>query len=72
MKTRDSDDYGSAFEAVSEQKQYKISRTALRHVQEKDLFHHYHRFDIVGINLLASSPEIELIKDAFELKCKGY
>lgn len=68
IKTRSSSGFGLPQEAVDRFKQGKLVQVAKAYMAQ----HHLEdtittRFDVVAIHLTPSGPEIELIKDAFQL-----
>jgi putative endonuclease len=67
VKTRHSDRYGLPQEAVSDSKQRQISKVALTYLKENRLLDKKARFDVVSIIFSADKPQLELIKNAFEL-----
>lgn len=67
VKTRNTNHFGSAFEAVSWAKQRKIAKVALSFLKEKNLLDRKARFDVVSIDTSAKAPKLALLKDAFEL-----
>lgn len=67
VKTRRSAHFGSPKEAVSIQKQKKISMVALYYLKTSGLITAKARFDVIAINLNRDKPRIEIIKNAFEL-----
>lgn len=67
VKTRSSDKFGLPQEAVSKFKQKQISKTALMFLKENRLLDKSSRFDVVSVIYAQDSPEIDLIKNAFEL-----
>jgi putative endonuclease len=67
VKTRQSEIYGSPFEAVTRWKQRKLVRVAESYLKYKHIRDPKARFDVVGVVLGESeSPSIELIQGAFE------
>lgn len=68
VKSRSSDRFGFAKEAVSRLKQKQISRVALSFLKEKKLLDKKARFDVVALDNYGSGEKISLIKDAFELE----
>ncbi|MFU8818172.1 MAG: YraN family protein [Desulfurivibrio sp.] len=67
VKSRRGDLFGSALEAVDRRKQAKIARAAREYlVRERD-DHPAARFDVVAVTFVGGKPEIELVKNAFEL-----
>jgi putative endonuclease len=68
IKTRRGRTLEYAKEAVNERKRHKITQTALVFLKENDCEEIKSRFDVVAINLGQGGEEIEVIKDAFELK----
>ena len=53
--------------AVTSMKQKKISMAALYYLKTRKLSNVKARFDVVAINFSKQLPEIEIIKNAFEL-----
>jgi len=68
VKTRTSMAFGPPQLAVNSTKQMQLSKVALYFLKEKQLEDVKARFDVVAILLRAKGEEIELIKDAFDLK----
>jgi putative endonuclease len=67
VKTRATRDFGGPAAAVHERKQRQLSKVALVYLSQKKLFNIPARFDVVAVELLAPSPRIEVIQNAFEL-----
>ncbi len=67
VKSRSSDRFGFALEAVSRLKQKQISKVALSFLKEKNLLDKKARFDVVALDCPGVKERISLIKDAFEL-----
>jgi len=67
VKARHSELFGSPADAVSRHKQRQISKAALCYLKENRLLERSARFDVVTLLYERDSPEISLIKDAFEL-----
>jgi len=68
VKTRRSTYYGHPKEAITLDKQKKISMTALEYLKKHKLIHSKARFDVITISYISQKPDIQLIKNAFELK----
>jgi putative endonuclease len=68
VKTRTSTTFGPPQLAVNSTKQMQLSKVALYFLKEKKLEEVKARFDVVAILLGPKGEEIELIKDAFDLK----
>ena len=68
VKTRSSDAAGVPAEAVDDQKQERITRTALSYLKRHDLLNCSVRFDVIAVNWPSSSakPAISHFKSAFE------
>ena len=68
VKTRTSTAFGPPQLAVNSAKQMQLSKVALYFLKEKKLEEVKARFDVVAILLRPKGEEIELIKDAFDLR----
>jgi putative endonuclease len=68
VKTRTSTTFGPPQLAVNPKKQSQMSKVALNFLKEKKLEDVKARFDVVAILLGSKGAEIELIKDAFDLR----
>ncbi|PIV21224.1 MAG: YraN family protein [Deltaproteobacteria bacterium CG_4_8_14_3_um_filter_45_9] len=68
VKTRTSTLFGPPQLAVNSSKQRQLSKVALNYLNEKRLKDVKARFDVVAILLGQKGEEIELIRDAFDLK----
>jgi putative endonuclease len=68
VKTRTSTAFGPPQSAVNSPKQMQLSKVALCFLKEKCLEDIKARFDVVAILLGPNREEIELIKDAFDLR----
>ncbi len=68
VKTRTSTMFGPPQLAVNPKKQSQMSKVALNFLKEKKLEDVKARFDVVAILLGPKGAEIELIKDAFDLR----
>jgi len=68
VKTRTSTTFGPPQLAVNPTKQKQLSKVALYFLKEKGIEEMKARFDVVAILLGPKGAEIELIKDAFDLK----
>jgi putative endonuclease len=68
VKTRTSMDFGPPQLAVNPTKQMQLSKVALNFLKEKRVEDVKARFDVVAIVLKPTGEEVELIKDAFDLK----
>ena len=67
VKTRRTDEFGGPKWAVTPQKQRKISMVALNYLKETEQMGRKARFDVVAIRMLQEAPDVEIIKNAFEL-----
>ena len=68
VKTRTSTTFGPPQLAVNPKKQSQMSKVALHFLKEKKLEDAKARFDVVAILLAPKGEEIELVKDAFDLR----
>jgi putative endonuclease len=66
VKTRTSGAFGHPVEAVDRRKQHQISVTALDYLSRHDLLDEPARFDVVGVVVGSSAPDITHIVNAFE------
>ena len=67
VKTRTSVHFGSPKWAVTSQKQKKISMVALYYLKATDQSTTRARFDVVAVISNRDKPQVEIIKNAFEL-----
>ena len=67
VKARHSSLFGEPAEAVCAAKQRQISKAAICYLKENNLLERSARFDVVSLLYAQDLPEIDLIKDAFEL-----
>lgn len=67
VKARRTGDFGGPKWAVTPRKQRKISMVALKYLKETEQMEKKARFDVVAIRLLPGDPDVEIIKNAFEL-----
>jgi len=67
IKTRKGRSIDYAKEAVNAKKKRQISKVALAYMKSRDCSDVRARFDVVAISLGRGKPEIEVIKNAFEL-----
>ena len=75
VKTRSSESFGTAKEAVTDQKRRHISRVTKEYLKKKRKFGKAVRFDVVAVSIKGNtlfdrirSPKIEHIKGAFEVE----
>jgi putative endonuclease len=67
VKTRSSKRFGLGCDTVSSRKQRQSAKAALIFLKENNLLDKSARFDVVSIDASSNTPEINLIKNAFEL-----
>ncbi len=67
VKTRATRDFGGPAAAVTIHKQRQLSRVALTYLNQKNLSHVPARFDVVAVELSSPAPQIEVIRNAFDL-----
>jgi putative endonuclease len=70
VKSRRSIRYGNPKGAVTPQKQRKVSMVALQYLKSTDQMNVRARFDVVAITSNRDEPQIEIVKNAFELAYK--
>lgn len=68
VKARTSTTFGPPQLAVNSSKQRQLSKVALSFLKEKQIEDMKARFDVVAILLGPKGEEVELIRDAFDLK----
>ncbi len=66
VKARSSNSFGSPKDAVTQQKQKKISMAALAYLRVKRAVNTSIRFDVVAVCTRKQQARIEIIKNAFE------
>jgi putative endonuclease len=67
VKARRTDEFEEPKSAVTPQKQRKISMVALEYLKETEQMDKNARFDVVAILLLPEHPDVQIIKNAFDL-----
>ncbi|MGW8193620.1 MAG: YraN family protein [Desulforhopalus sp.] len=67
VKTRSGKTYGPPAASVTTNKQRQISRVALNYLSAHKLTDSPARFDVVSVLIFGTTPQIELITDAFDL-----
>jgi putative endonuclease len=67
VKTRRSQKFGHPADALHEDKQRKLSKVALTYLNQKKLSDIPARFDVVVVEFFSPSPQITLIRNAFDL-----
>jgi putative endonuclease len=67
VKARRSDRYGSPKWAITPKKQRQMSKVALYYLKVTRQMNVKARFDVVTVRSLANQPQLEIIKNAFEL-----
>jgi putative endonuclease len=67
IKTRKGKTVGYAKEAVNERKRRQLSKVALAYMKSINCCDIKARFDVVAVSLGPGEPEIEVIKNAFDL-----
>ncbi len=68
VKTRTSTEFGPPQLAVDQRKQEQLSKVALYFLKERNLKDVKARFDVVAILLGPRGEEVELIRDAFNVR----
>jgi putative endonuclease len=67
VKARRGDRFGNPKSAVTRKKQRKVSMVALEYLKRKGQSGEKARFDVVAVKLCASRPEVEIVRNAFDL-----
>jgi putative endonuclease len=67
VRRRQSEQFGSALESVTYQKQQRLIQTAQYYLQQNKRIYSSYRFDVVGILPLNNDFNINWVKDAFQL-----
>jgi putative endonuclease len=70
VKSRKSKDFGEPEDAVTLNKQRKISKVALNYLKDRRLDDRDARFDVIAIKLSTEGNIVKHIKNAFELAWK--
>ncbi len=67
VKARRTGGFGGPKWAVTPKKQRKISMVALEYLKSTEQIGKKARFDVVAVRLLPGQPDVEIIKNAFDL-----
>jgi putative endonuclease len=67
IKTRRGRPTGYAKEAVDARKQRQLSKVALSYMKSNNCSEAKARFDVIAISIKEDKPEIEVVKNAFDL-----
>ena len=67
IKTRRGKPTGYAKEAVDARKQRQLSKVALSYMKSNNCSDAKARFDVIAISIKEDKPEIEVVKNAFDL-----
>lgn len=67
IKTRRGKPTGYAKEAVDARKQRQLSKVALAYMKSNNCSDAKARFDVIAISIKEDKPEIEVVKNAFDL-----
>ena len=67
IKTRKGKSTGYAKEAVNARKKKQLSKVALFYMKSNDCLEAKARFDVIAINIKDGKPQIEVVKNAFDL-----
>ena len=67
VRRRQSEQFGSAIESVTYQKQQRLIQTAQYYLQQNNRSYPSYRFDVIGISPVSNDFNINWVKDAFQL-----
>lgn len=67
IKTRKGKSIGYAKEAVNAKKRRQLSKVALTYLKSNDCYGAKARFDVIAISIERDKPQIEVIKNAFDI-----
>lgn len=67
VKTRSGAGFGHPLEAVDRHKRGQLTRAARRYLEENHAGERFCRFDVVAV-CLGGEPQLELVRNAFELE----
>ncbi len=67
IKTRKGKSTGYAKEAVNARKRKQLSKVALFYMKSNDCTEAKARFDVIAISIIGDKPQIEVVKNAFDL-----
>ena len=67
VKARQTDQFGDPKEAITPRKQRKISMVALEYLKQTGQMERSARFDVVAVRMSPGQPDVEIIKNAFDL-----
>jgi len=67
VKSRRSDRFGDPQAAVGLEKQKKLSRIAMKYLEERRLYPCNARFDVVAVKIFPAGNEVEIIRNAFDI-----
>jgi putative endonuclease len=67
VRSRRTDNFGSPLESIGFAKQKKLSLVAAFYLSRHGLYEIKARFDVVAVKLRPPHPEVELVRDAFDL-----
>jgi putative endonuclease len=67
VRSRRTDNFGGPLESVGFAKQKKLSLTASYYLNRYGLYDAKARFDVIAVKLRTPLPEVEHIRDAFDL-----
>ena len=67
VKARRSKQFGNPKYSVTYKKKRKISMVALDYLKKKSRMNQRARFDVISISTYSEGPQVEIVKNAFEL-----
>lgn len=71
VKTRRSRAFGAPAQAITPEKQRRLIKASQVYLSRQGGAREFCRFDVVTIQIVAGEPQVEVIKNAFQLEADG-